>query len=224
MPTPPSLTGAAGRPADPRLGPDHPVGWILRVLAVGWCVRIFVGTLGDREYRSLWSGITLGFHELGHIVLMPLGMFPGVAGGTLFQLAIPALAAFLLHRQGDPVGFSVGLVWLGTALVEMGAYVGDARARALQLVSPFSGEPIHDWEWMLGRVGLLEQDLLLGGVCHFSGVVLMAAALLLGVNALLVTRPGRGNGPPEPGSGRPSMSIPQGGMPEEGLEPPTRGL
>ena len=209
---------------DPRLGPDHPAGWALRLLAVAWGLRILLATLGDRGYRSLWSGLTLGFHELGHLVLSPLGMVPGVAGGTVFQLAIPALAAFLLYRQGDPVGFSVGLVWLGTALVEMGAYVADARAQALPLVSPFAGEPIHDWEWMLGRMGLLEQDVMLGEVCRFGGVVLLAGALLLGVNALLVTRPGRGNGPPEAASGGPSMSIPPRGMPEEGLEPPTRGL
>ena len=173
------------------LSPRDPAGWWIRAAALTWCARILIGTLGSRDYRSLWSGLTLGIHELGHILLGPLGMGPGVAGGSLAQLAAPTLAAILLRRQRDPVGAAVALVWLGTSFVEMGSYIGDARARDLVLVSPFAGEPIHDWGWMLGRAGLLEQDRLLGELSHFTGVVLMGGALLLGGNALLGTRPGK---------------------------------
>ena len=190
-------------------------GWILRVAALLWCGRILVGSLGDRDYRSLWSGLTLGIHELGHVVLGPLGDWAGMAGGSLFQVAAPLVAALLLHRQGDPVGACVGLVWLGTALVEMGSYVGDARARVLDLVSPFAGEPIHDWEWMLAKLGLLQHDTLLGELCRSGGVVVMAGALFLGVHALLITRPGLPHPPPAPWSrGQPPVTKkapPEGG-------------
>ncbi len=39
---------------------------------------------------TLLGGVDLAIHETGHLVFSPFGEFMGFAGGTLFQLIMPA--------------------------------------------------------------------------------------------------------------------------------------
>ena len=95
--------------------------------------------LGDPGYTSIFGGINLGFHEMGHAAFMWFGnRMLTTAGGTLFEVGIPmAAGVYLFVKQRDPFGAMVCLFWMGTALVGAGVYAADARALALPLVSPF---------------------------------------------------------------------------------------
>ncbi len=108
-------------------------------------------------YGDWFSGITLGVHELGHIVLFWAGSFISIAGGSLFQVAAPIAAGWILARQRDWFGITVAGAWLASSLHGLAAYVGDARARDLPLVG-LVPDPIHDWEWLLGHLGILTWD------------------------------------------------------------------
>ena len=55
--------------------------------------------------------------------------------------------------------------------------MADARAQMLPLVSPFPGAPGHDWNYLLGTLGLLRQDRVIGGVFRVAGTVTMGAGL-----------------------------------------------
>ena len=83
-------------------------------------------------------------------------------GGTLTQLAAPILAAVVFLRQPDFYGIGFCGFWLGTNLYGVAAYVSDARAMMLPLVGVGSGEPEHDWHYMLSTLGLLNLDTTLG--------------------------------------------------------------
>ena len=66
-----------------------------------------------------------------------------------------------LLRHGDPFGASVGLWWLGQSLMDLAPYINDARALALPLLGGGTGADrpgFHDWENILGYLGLLEWD------------------------------------------------------------------
>jgi hypothetical protein len=152
---------------------------------MGW---ILVRHLTDPRYASILHGLTLGFHELGHLLASFVGpaLFTAAAG-TLLQLAAPlAAAAYLLLRQHDPFGATFGTFWLGTSLVEAGRYIADARARVLPLVSPFG--PVdatsHDWAFILSRLGLLEHDRVLGAMARDLGVLVMVLSLVAGAGVL----------------------------------------
>lgn len=159
--------------------------WWIRLpllLVLAWFLR---GYLVEPGYRTLFSGITLGFHEMGHAVFLWFRIeLLTAAGGTVAQLAVPlGAAAYLLVKQRDPFGATVGTFWLGTSLVGAGRYAADARARELPLVSPFG--PVdassHDWAFMLGEVGLLRWDRVMGGAMQHAGVLVMAASVAAGV-------------------------------------------
>lgn len=101
------------------------------------------------EYESWFGGITLAFHEMGHLLFLPFGRTLMFLGGTLTQLAVPLIcAAYLLLIQRDWFGFAVGLSWLGLSLRNSAIYVDDANRLNLPLVG-FGEDVQHDWETLL---------------------------------------------------------------------------
>ncbi|MDA0312129.1 MAG: hypothetical protein O2992_08435 [Gemmatimonadetes bacterium] len=144
--TPPSATQGPVTPAS-GFGAVRP--WVTaRVAGQKWFFRaplllilawILKQHLADPMYSSIFSGLNLGFHEADHAAFVWFGnRFLSIAGGTIFELGIPAAAGiYLLFKQRDPFGAAVCVFWLGTALVGAGIYAADATAKVLPLVSPF---------------------------------------------------------------------------------------
>lgn len=132
--------------------------WWARVPLLLWFAAIGGQHLADAQYTSLFGGINLGIHELGHLLFAPFGQALAVAGGTLTQLAAPIGAAIMFARQPDWFAVTVAGVWLATNLYNVAVYVGDARDMALPLLSLGGGDSIHDWHYMLSHLGILDWD------------------------------------------------------------------
>lgn len=125
----------------------------------------------DDDYRSWFSGITLAFHEMGHLLFVAFGNTMHLLGGSLLQVAVPLAAAlYLWLRQGDFFGLSVGTAWLSFSLWELAIYVADARRENLPLVG-FSDDPQHDWATLLTRWHVLNY------ADHFAWLLRIVAAL-----------------------------------------------
>jgi len=134
----------------------------------------------DPSPTSIVSGIDLVMHEGGHLFLMWFGNdLLTVAGGTLFQVVIPVGVAVMFYRSSDPLGLAVALFWVGLNLAEISPYAGDARTQLLPLVSPFPGAPVHDWNYLLRRAGLLQQDQLVAKAFRHGGIAVMTGGLAL---------------------------------------------
>jgi hypothetical protein len=148
------------------------------------------GYLSDPMHRSIFDGVNLAFHEMGHAAFFWLGdRILTVAGGTIFQLGIPVAAGiYLLRKQNDVFGATACLFWLGTALFSAGVYAADARAQALPLVSPFGPVDVdsHDWTVMLLKWGMLSRDQVIGAAFRRSGIAAMVASILAGAWVLRV--------------------------------------
>ena len=191
------------------------------LLLLAWVLK---GYLADPAAGSIFDGLTLGFHEAGHAAFMWFGnRILTAAGGTIFQIAIPLVAAwYLAVKQRDPFGATVCLFWLGTSLVGAGVYAADARAQALPLVSPFGPVDVdsHDWTVLLLKFGMLSRDAAIGAFLVGAGKATMVGALAAGtwVLRLMATTP------LETQRGGPARDPLDTTMAEEGLEPPTRGL
>ncbi len=155
--------------------------WPFRALLLLWFAYILVRHLADPGYQSLFKPINLGIHEIGHVLFRAFGEFMSIAGGSLLQLIAPIAAGAVLFRQRDYFGIAVAAAWLGTSLFDVAAYAADARVLALQLVSPFGGgHVVHDWAWMLERLGMLTWDFTIAFVLRAAATVSMAASLGLG--------------------------------------------
>ena len=154
--------------------------WWPRALLLAYLAWAGWRHLTDPEYGSIFSGITLAIHELGHVLFGPLGEWLGVAGGSIAQLAAPAAVALILLRQRDYFGVAVGGAWLSTSLSSMAVYVADARAEELPLVSLGGGDVIHDWNYLLGSVHLLPHDAEIAGLVRAAAFVALASSVALG--------------------------------------------
>jgi hypothetical protein len=139
----------------------------------GW--RVFT----DEEYAGLFGGITFGVHELGHLVFGYFGEFITVAGGSIAQLLVPILAGALMLRQRDYFGLAAAGAWLSSSLVNLAAYVGDARALELPLVG-LGPDPQHDWAYLLGHLDMLQYDRRIAAILRLGAVVILGASLVLG--------------------------------------------
>jgi hypothetical protein len=171
---------------------EHP--WLPRALVLAWMVWVWLGFFGGRPsyLRNPFGAATLIAHEAGHAAFFWSGSrLLTVAGGTIFQLAVPLLVAWLFWRQRDLVAVTVAVFWLGAALVDAGVYAADARAQVLPLVSPWGGgdDPsAHDWTYMLMRFGKLSRDRVIGARLRAAGILVMPLALAAGGWAVAVLR------------------------------------
>ena len=149
--------------------------WTWRVPLLAFFAYVAVRHLADPMYTSIFGGINLGIHELGHVVFSWAGQWVSVLGGTLLQCAAPVVAAFLFLRQPDYFGVTVAGVWLSTNLYGVATYMADARALELPLVTigPEGGEVEHDWNYLLDSVNLLNYDTTLAGLVRLLAFLLM---------------------------------------------------
>jgi hypothetical protein len=140
----------------------------------------------DPTATTIFQGIDLAIHEIGHIIWAPLGEFMGIAGGTLTQVLIPVAAGAVLYRQRDWFGVAIALAWVGIACFEVVIYAGDAIRRALPLVSPATAEPIHDWTYLLGRMNMLAHTEAVATAWQWAGRLLMSAGIIFGGRVLWI--------------------------------------
>jgi hypothetical protein len=129
------------------------------------------------EAGGFLDGVDLAIHETGHIVFGPFGEVIGFAGGTLFQLIVPAAFLWYFVRRGDRHAATVPLWWVAQNLWNISVYVRDARTQELPLVG--GGE--HDWAFLLGRFGLLAHDQGIGRGIHAFGTLICLVAIVSGL-------------------------------------------
>lgn len=161
-----------------------------------WLIRVplwmFFGYLPSRylldpAYRSIFSGLNLGVHELGHALFGPFGLTVSIAGGTIVQLAVPLFSLWMFARQGDAFALAFSFAWLGTNGFDVARYVADARTMALPLVS-LSEDTYHDWNYLLGQVGWLPYDESIAAVVRLASYACLAAAVVYGARVLWLMR------------------------------------
>lgn len=138
-------------PADPSEGATRWLRAALLVLLGWWTLRLLSRATG----WVFLDYVNLAFHEAGHVFLGPFGHTIGFAGGTIFQLLIPAgLSLYFLFKRRSPFAAACCLWWLGESLIGVATYMADARDLELPLVG--GGE--HDWNELFYQFGVLGES------------------------------------------------------------------
>jgi hypothetical protein len=166
--------------------------WIPRALLLAYLAYAMIRFLREPLSSTMFSGITLAFHEMGHLIFNFAGHFIGSLMGSGMQVLIPIIVIVLFYKQqNDFFGVAVGGFWLSFSLFELARYVGDARAMELPLVG-FSDDPEHDWHYLLGAMHMLPLDttfaFLIRVVAFAAGAASLAFAVWL-LNAMRSANP-----------------------------------
>lgn len=135
------------------------------------------------EAGSFLDSVDLAIHETGHLVFGFLGEVIQFAGGTLFQLIVPAAFVFYFARRRDRHAATIPLWWVAQNLWNISVYVRDARVQELPLVG--GGE--HDWAFLLGHFHLLAHDQGIGRGVHALGTLICLIAIVSGIAFSLQT-------------------------------------
>lgn len=126
--------------------------WFILILIYLWKDPVQRGVL---DWPNLFSGLNFGIHEFGHVLFHPLGKFMGILGGSLFQCMVPVIGMFMMKKQRDYFGITVCGAWLCSNMFYIAGYMKDAKVQKLYLLSPFTKHPIHDWNYLFNKLGLL---------------------------------------------------------------------
>jgi hypothetical protein len=157
---------------------------VVLVLALIWGFKYAIHSVGSNYAgESFLHNVSLPFHEAGHVLFSPFGDFLAVLGGSLLQLMIPAICVVAFFKREDMFGASVAVWWLGQNFIDLAPYINDARAQELILLGGVTGQDVpgfHDWNNILGALGLLRLDHFIGHLSHYFGVLLMIASLIWG--------------------------------------------
>ena len=140
--------------------------------------------LTDPTWWDLLDDVNLAVHEAGHIIFGFFGDIPGVLGGSLLQIIIPAVFAGYFFRSRQRFSGAMTLIWVAQSMVNVSVYIKDARAQDLPLLGGESS--IHDWWYILINWDLLPFDLQIGGFVHLLAGMLFSIAL--GLGALITYR------------------------------------
>lgn len=145
------------------------------LLRRAFTVALFFYGLYDLSHLgrgTLLDAVDLPIHETGHLVFGPFGEFIGFAGGTLFQLIMPAAFVVYFARRRDGHSASVALWWVAQNCGNIAVYAADARSQLLPLVG--GGE--HDWAYLLGETGMLQRDQQVAASIRVLGWLLLVAS------------------------------------------------
>lgn len=131
----------------------------------------------NRGEFSLMDNIDLVIHEAGHFFFSLFGKFIYTLGGTLMQIILPSIIAGYFFRNNYRTGVQFGLLWLGQNFINISVYAADAQARKLHLLG--GNKVYHDWHYLLGEVGILEFDYLVGYIFFGIAIAIFLVAVLM---------------------------------------------
>jgi hypothetical protein len=166
--------------------PWKPVSWPGLLGTAAFAAYIAYRAWFGDGWVPLVDDANFAVHEAGHPLV---GLFSGrlaVYGGTLAQLLFPAVCMLEFWRRRHTVSYALCGIWLGQSLLSVARYVADARAMQLPLAA-FSENALHDWNLILQRWGVLQQDLAIANGLRAIAWLGIAASL-----AFLVHRWWRG--------------------------------
>lgn len=135
----------------------------------------FLWAAAHPDQWRLIDGVNLIIHEAGHIFFRPLGEFMMIAGGSLFQVIVPAIFSAYFFFNKKYFSCALVLFWLGESLLNVSVYAGDSVLMQLPLLG--GDNSIHDWNYLLDHLDLLRQTEGIALAIRASGTLAIIFAL-----------------------------------------------
>lgn len=155
----------------------------LKVVVAGLMTVYFLWIALDPMAGSFLDLVDLPIHETGHLLFRILGEFMGIAGGSLFQVIVPAVFVGYFWWNEKYYSAAIVLFWVGQSIINVYVYAADAVVMQLVLTSGFTGSEgsFHDWNYMLDRLGLLSSTKIVAGLIRTVGTMTIILAAVLSI-------------------------------------------
>ncbi len=132
---------------------------------------------------SLPDIVDLPIHETGHLLFRPFGEFLMVAGGSLFQVIMPAIFVGYFVWNEKYYSAAIVLFWVGQSILNVFVYAADAVVMQLVLISGLTGSEgsFHDWNYLLTETGLINSTRTVAGLIRLTGTLTIIAAIIASI-------------------------------------------
>jgi hypothetical protein len=122
--------------------------------------------------------VDLPVHETGHLLFRLFGEFMMIAGGSLFQVIVPAVFVGYFIWNDKYYSAAIVLFWVGQSVLNVFVYASDAVVMQLVLTSGLTGSEgsFHDWNYLLTETGLINSTKAVAGLIRFLGTLTILAA------------------------------------------------
>ena len=134
-----------------------------------WCAY-------DPSQWHFIDGVNLVIHEAGHLIFSLFGEFMTVAGGSLFQVIIPALFVGYFWYYGKYYSAALILFWVGESILNVSVYAADSQTLQLPLLG--GEDTTHDWHYLLNSLGLLSATPKVAWSIRILGTLLIVVAAI----------------------------------------------
>ena len=137
----------------------------------------------DPMEGSFLDNVDLPIHETGHLIFRLFGEFMSIAGGSLFQVIVPAVFVGYFVWRFQYYSAAIVLFWVGQSILNVWVYASDAVVMQLVLTSGFTGSEgsFHDWNYLLTHTGLIGSTKSVAGVIRAAGTLVIIAAGALSI-------------------------------------------
>jgi hypothetical protein len=145
-----------------------------KLIVAGIASAYFLWCAYDPTQWHLIDGVNLLIHEAGHIVFSPFGEFMMIAGGSLFQVIMPLLFVGYFAYQRNFYSAALVLFWVGESILNVSVYAADSLALQLPLLG--GPDSMHDWNYLLGSLNLLQATARVAGTIRVLGTLTIIGA------------------------------------------------
>lgn len=123
--------------------------------------------------------VDLPIHEFGHILFRLFGEFISVAGGSLFQVIVPAVFVGYFWWNEKYYSAAIVVFWFGQSILNVYVYAQDAVVMQLVLLGGLTGSEgsFHDWNYLLTETGLIGSTNAIAGLIRFLGTLAILSAI-----------------------------------------------
>lgn len=137
----------------------------------------------DPMQGSFLDMVDLPIHETGHLIFRLFGEFMMIAGGSLFQVIVPAIFVGYFWWNEKYYSAAIVLFWVGQSIINVYVYAADAVVMQLVLTSGLTGSEgtFHDWNYMLTRLGLIGSTKVVAGLIRVAGALTIISAAVLSI-------------------------------------------
>lgn len=137
----------------------------------------------DPMQGSFLDMVDLPIHETGHLLFRLFGEFMMIAGGSLFQVIVPAVFVGYFWWHEKYYSAAIVLFWVGQSIINVYVYAADAVVMQLVLTSGMTGSEggFHDWNYMLTALGLIDSTKIIAGLIRMAGTLTIVTAAVISI-------------------------------------------
>jgi hypothetical protein len=150
--------------------------YVLTIIGAGMFTAYFWYCALTPSTWHLIDPVNLIFHEAGHAITI---FFPDLITafmGSGFQILIPSIFIIYFYKRRELLSVYLLMLWLGQNFITVSEYIRDAIPMNLSLLG--GDYATHDWNFILGKLGILQQSEIIADTTCFIGYVIMAVCTI----------------------------------------------